>query len=230
MEQHEETNPTSYPLGRGYGHDYMRGGEVFGGYGYRDREDYLRARDGTLPEVSSDEIEELEAAASTAGVAETAERSTERSSGARHEHGTASAAGADREGGADAYATAPVPHLERTYGDTGSAWRHSRSFYVTQAQLQQRIYAPQRRAEGPYRARIQAVERSDEEIEREVREALFHDTWVDAQSVAVEVSDGHVTLRGELPSAHEIRFARDDAWSVPGVREVICELTVREGA
>jgi hypothetical protein len=29
-----------YPHGRGYGHDYMRGGEVFGGYGYSEREEY----------------------------------------------------------------------------------------------------------------------------------------------------------------------------------------------
>ncbi|MCU0633634.1 MAG: hypothetical protein MUE41_02070 [Gemmatimonadaceae bacterium] len=33
-----------YPLGRGYGHDYMRGGEVFGGYGYSDRPEYERRR------------------------------------------------------------------------------------------------------------------------------------------------------------------------------------------
>ncbi len=33
-----------YPLGRGYGHDYMRGGEVFGGYGYRDRPEYEQTR------------------------------------------------------------------------------------------------------------------------------------------------------------------------------------------
>ena len=33
-----------YPLGRGYGHDYMRGGEVFGGYGYSDRPEYARTR------------------------------------------------------------------------------------------------------------------------------------------------------------------------------------------
>lgn len=33
-----------YPLGRGYGHDYMRGGEVFGGYGYSDRPEYERTR------------------------------------------------------------------------------------------------------------------------------------------------------------------------------------------
>jgi hypothetical protein len=34
----------SYPLGRGYGHDYMRGGEVFGGYGYSERPEYERRR------------------------------------------------------------------------------------------------------------------------------------------------------------------------------------------
>jgi hypothetical protein len=33
-----------YPLGRGYGHDYMRGGEVFGGYGYSDRPEYEQTR------------------------------------------------------------------------------------------------------------------------------------------------------------------------------------------
>ena len=35
---------TGYPLGRGYGHDYMRGGEVFGGYGYSDRPEYEQTR------------------------------------------------------------------------------------------------------------------------------------------------------------------------------------------
>ena len=33
-----------YPHGRGYGHDYMRGGEVLGGYGYAEREEYARRR------------------------------------------------------------------------------------------------------------------------------------------------------------------------------------------
>ncbi|MEX2179348.1 MAG: hypothetical protein WD801_11595 [Gemmatimonadaceae bacterium] len=33
-----------YPHGRGYGHDYMRGGEVLGGYGYADREAYEKRR------------------------------------------------------------------------------------------------------------------------------------------------------------------------------------------
>jgi hypothetical protein len=34
----------NYPHGRGYGHDYMRGGEVFGGYGYAERDEYSKAR------------------------------------------------------------------------------------------------------------------------------------------------------------------------------------------
>jgi len=40
MEKHDEGVNADYPRGRGYGHDYMRGGEVFGGYGYAAREEY----------------------------------------------------------------------------------------------------------------------------------------------------------------------------------------------
>src|SRR6476659_3121410 len=39
---HHQHDPAleQYPHGRGYGHDYMRGGEVLGGYGYAAREEY----------------------------------------------------------------------------------------------------------------------------------------------------------------------------------------------
>ena len=39
---HQQNDPANeqYPHGRGYGHDYMRGGEVFGGYGYSTRHEY----------------------------------------------------------------------------------------------------------------------------------------------------------------------------------------------
>ena len=53
---HQEHDPAlvQYPHGRGYGHDYMRGGEVLGGYGYADRDEYERPRGelraGTLEE------------------------------------------------------------------------------------------------------------------------------------------------------------------------------------
>ena len=40
MHQQQEPVKDEYPHGRGYGHDYMRGGEVLGGYGYSEREEY----------------------------------------------------------------------------------------------------------------------------------------------------------------------------------------------
>jgi hypothetical protein len=43
-EHHSEPTDKEYPVGRGYGHDYMRGGEVFGGYGYSEREEYEMPR------------------------------------------------------------------------------------------------------------------------------------------------------------------------------------------
>ena len=46
-----------YPHGRGYGHDYMRGGEVLGGYGYAERDEYEKNRGelmGTTDEISQE--------------------------------------------------------------------------------------------------------------------------------------------------------------------------------
>ena len=43
---HQQNDPAreQYPHGRGYGHDYMRGGEVLGGYGYSNRDEYALPR------------------------------------------------------------------------------------------------------------------------------------------------------------------------------------------
>lgn len=43
---HQQHDPAleQYPHGRGYGHDYMRGGEVLGGYGYAARDEYALPR------------------------------------------------------------------------------------------------------------------------------------------------------------------------------------------
>lgn len=43
-QQEEPSNSSTYPIGRGYGHDYMRGGEVLGGYGYSQRDEYVKRR------------------------------------------------------------------------------------------------------------------------------------------------------------------------------------------
>ena len=56
MNQAEEASLVNYPHGRGYGHDYMRGGEVLGGYGYAEREEFEKNR-GEL-ETSTDESEQ----------------------------------------------------------------------------------------------------------------------------------------------------------------------------
>jgi len=52
MNDAEEASLEKYPHGRGYGHDYMRGGEVLGGYGYAERDEYEKSR-GELMETSS---------------------------------------------------------------------------------------------------------------------------------------------------------------------------------
>ena len=90
------------------------------------------------------------------------------------------------------------------------------------------IYGPARYGLGPYYGRLQQRRRPNDELREEVEEALFYDTWVDADAIVVEVSDAVVTLRGELPDYEEIRYATDDAWDVDGVRGVRCELTVRD--
>jgi hypothetical protein len=55
MHQEQEPTKDAYPLGRGYGHDYMRGGEVLGGYGYSNRDEYERPRGETPPDKDTSE-------------------------------------------------------------------------------------------------------------------------------------------------------------------------------
>ncbi len=119
---HQEDPPTQYPTGRGYGHDYMRGGEVFGGYGYRDRDEYGRSGDERDEELAPDE-----------------EHRRRESRASRQNSG-------EPEVGDEDDRHAPVPQLEHTFG-LHAVGGHSRSFYVTQAQLQQRIYRPRRESE-----------------------------------------------------------------------------------
>jgi hypothetical protein len=90
-------------------------------------------------------------------------------------------------------------------------------------------FGPARYGYGPYADRLQRPRRSDEEIQKEVEDTLFYDTWVDADRITVEVREGVVTLRGELPDYQEIRYATDDAWDVEGVRGLNSELRVASG-
>jgi hypothetical protein len=55
MHEEQEPEKDAYPHGRGYGHDYMRGGEVFGGYGYSNRDEYDRPRGELTAEKETSE-------------------------------------------------------------------------------------------------------------------------------------------------------------------------------
>ncbi len=54
QEQPKPPKEDEYPLGRGYGHDYMRGGEVFGGYGYASRDEYEKPRGEVVIDLPSE--------------------------------------------------------------------------------------------------------------------------------------------------------------------------------
>jgi hypothetical protein len=54
MNQADVAAIENYPHGRGYGHDYMRGGEVLGGYGYAERDEYSKARGELIGGESQD--------------------------------------------------------------------------------------------------------------------------------------------------------------------------------
>ncbi|HST61334.1 MAG TPA: BON domain-containing protein [Longimicrobium sp.] len=88
------------------------------------------------------------------------------------------------------------------------------------------VHGPARYGLGPYHQRLRTRRRPDEEVRKDVEDALFYDTWVDAEAITVEVKEGVVTLTGELPDYQEVRYATDDAWDVDGVRGVHCQLRV----
>jgi hypothetical protein len=67
----------------------------------------------------------------------------------------------------------------------------------------------------------------DDEIEQMVRQNLYQDDWIDADAIDVEVTNGVVTLRGEVSDYLEARYAWDDTWETEGVRGVLNQLTVR---
>lgn len=146
MEQHDEPKEADYPRGRGYGHDYMRGGEVFGGYGYEARVEYQRPRGSQETEAAAVIPAADERAAGLAEAGEEEEFPQDERAGSwavphdLAEGATDAARTAASRNGAGRDGDAPVPQIEHTFGDTGGNRLHSRSYYVTQAQLQHRLF------------------------------------------------------------------------------------------
>ena len=57
MTHSEDPAQKAYPHGRGYGHDYMRGGEVLGGYGYAERQEYEMPRGALSGSQANDDAD-----------------------------------------------------------------------------------------------------------------------------------------------------------------------------
>jgi osmotically-inducible protein OsmY len=68
---------------------------------------------------------------------------------------------------------------------------------------------------------------SEHPLEREVMQALAHDSRVHADEIAVEAIDGEVVLRGTVGGVIQRAEAACTTRSVPGVQRVIDELRLR---
>lgn len=85
------------------------------------------------------------------------------------------------------------------------------------------------REPGPHRGRgPKGYRRSDARIEEDVNDRLTEDRALDASEIQVHVSQGEVTLTGNVGSRQDRRRAEDLADSVPGVTYVLNNLRVRQ--
>lgn len=70
------------------------------------------------------------------------------------------------------------------------------------------------------------MDKTDEQIKKDVTDQLYWNSSVDASDVKVDVSNGKVTLTGTVPTYTARTSAGNDAWIVRGVRTVENDLTV----
>lgn len=68
--------------------------------------------------------------------------------------------------------------------------------------------------------------RSDSDITADVRAALTRDVWVDERKIVVNTVTGVVYLSGTVDSYTEKSYAEGDAWSVPGVVDVVNNIVI----
>lgn len=68
---------------------------------------------------------------------------------------------------------------------------------------------------------------TNEQIKKDVLDNLYWDSRVDSSNIEIEVENGEVTLKGEVPSYSGKRAAVNDTWSVAGVIQVNENLEVK---
>ena len=72
-------------------------------------------------------------------------------------------------------------------------------------------------------------QRSDERLREDVSDRLMEHPELDASGLEVHAKDGVVTLKGDVDSRWAKRLAEDIAEDVPGVRDVMNQLSVNSG-
>jgi hypothetical protein len=83
--------------------------------------------------------------------------------------------------------------------------------------------------EGPLTgAGPQNFQRSDERIKEDIHDRLTRHGHLDARNIQLQVNNGDVTLNGTVDSRQAKRTACDLAESVPGVKDVHNNLTIKQ--
>jgi osmotically-inducible protein OsmY len=72
-----------------------------------------------------------------------------------------------------------------------------------------------------------AVRASSGDVKTRIEAALQRRAHFDTTSISVSVADGTVTLSGDVDSLAERTTMENAAWSAPGVRKVVDQLTIR---
>lgn len=67
---------------------------------------------------------------------------------------------------------------------------------------------------------------TDEKIKKDVVDQLYWDSRVDASEIDIEVDDGKVILKGEVPDYGSKASASSDAWTIEGVTAVENDIQV----
>jgi osmotically-inducible protein OsmY len=67
---------------------------------------------------------------------------------------------------------------------------------------------------------------SDEKIKKDVVDQLYWDSRVDASEIDIEIDDGKVILKGDVPDYGSKASASSDAWTIEGVTAVENDIMV----
>lgn len=118
------------------------------------------------------------------------------------------------------------------YGQSGGGYTQGQSGGYSQGQYGQGQYGQSGGAATMQRSHTgrgpKGYKRSDERIKEEVCDALMHAGHIDASDIEVTVSEGEVTLKGEVCCRNDRRQVEDIAEGILGVQDVHTQLRIKK--